>query len=124
MNMKKMFAALALGAALILSFSASAMPPLTDSDLSVVIGSGQEDVNRNLNADGIGTTATLLKNMDDLSQHNVKRRSGVSINMDVSMNLYFGVIAWGDMDGLGTTAASGAGSVGLSQTGLQIRQRN
>jgi hypothetical protein len=100
------------------------MSPLTDSELSVVIGTGKADMSMDLNADGIGTTATLLKNIDDLSQLKVKRRSGVSINMDVSMNLYFGVIAWGDMDGLGTTAASGVGSVGLSQTGLQTRQRN
>ena len=89
MNMKKMFAALAIGAVLILPLSVSAMSPLTDSELSAVTG-----------------------------------QSGVSINLDVRMDIHIDVIAWGDADGIGTVAGHNGGWVGLSQlniTGLRIR---
>ena len=60
----------------LLSFSAWAMTPLTDSELSDVSG-----------------------------------QAGVSIFVDITMDIYIGVIAWGDSDGLG-----GSSSIGGDQT--------
>ena len=48
MNLKRMFQGLAIGAAFLLPFSASAMAPITDSELSVV--TGQAGVSINLDA--------------------------------------------------------------------------
>lgn len=48
MNLKRMFLGLAIGAAFLLPFSASAMSPITDSELSVV--TGQAGVSINLDA--------------------------------------------------------------------------
>ena len=136
--MKKMFTVLALGAALMFSLSASAMSPLTDHELATVRGSGQPVAGSVLIDAGTGATEALLKNRVDSTQLNatsqtdnyvnaVTTRSGVSITFDVTMNLYIDVIAWGDADGLGTSAASKAGYAGLSRlnvTGLRMRTRN
>ena len=137
MKMKKMFAVIAFGATLIIPLSVSAMSPLTDRELSAVTGTGQAGTSMDLSSDGIGTNAALLKNWVNPNQINGERqtattvdntthRGGVSINVDVSMDLYCDVIAWGDKDGLGTAGASGGGWVGLSQlniTGLRIGPR-
>lgn len=48
-------------------------------------------------------------------------QAGVSINLDTSINLTTGTLAWGDKDGLGTTEASGAGWVGVNSLNANLR---
>lgn len=92
MNLKKIFQGLAIGAAFMLPFTASAMSPVSDSELSGVTG-----------------------------------QAGVSINLDVAIDVKADSIAWGDVDGLGTTAAPGTGGwvglSGLDVQGVRIRLR-
>jgi len=138
MNMKKMFTVLALGVALMFSFSVSAMSPLTDHELAMVRGTGQPVAGSGVITAGTGISEALLKNRIDSTQLNatsqadsfintITRRSGVSIYVDVTMNIHFDVIAWGDADGFGRGGVSKAGYVGLSSlnvTGLHVGPRN
>ncbi len=138
MNIKKMFTVFALGVALMFSLSAAAMSPLTDHELATVRGSGQPVAVSDVNTAGTGINGALLKNRFDSTQlsaasqadsfvNTITRRSGVSIFFDVTMNIHFDVIAWGDADGFGRGGVSKAGYVGLSSlnvTGLHVGLRN
>lgn len=138
MNIKKMFTVFALGVALMFSLSAAAMSPVTDQELATVRGSGQPVAGSDLNTVSVGSIGSLLKNPVESGQFNttsqtdssvnmITRRSGVSIYVDVTMNIHFDVIAWGDADGFGRGGVSKAGYVGLSSlnvTGLHVGPRN
>ena len=73
-------------------------------------------------------SAMAMTPITDMEMADVTGQSGVSINADITMDVYIDTVAWGDSDGLtnvtyahggwGTTGAVNAGYVGIS--GLDI----
>lgn len=47
----------------------------------------------------LSLSAMAMKPMDETDLSKITCRSGVSIMVDVTMNIHFGTIAWGDPDG-------------------------
>jgi hypothetical protein len=73
-------------------------------------------------------TSMAMKPMDDKSLDQISGQAGVSIMVDVTMNIHFDTIAWGDSDGLGSTwgVTTQGGYVGvttLTVSGLTIAPR-
>ena len=69
-------------------------------------------------------SASAISQLTDSEMSVVIGQSGVSIIMDVRMDIHFDVLAWGDADGIGTVAGTTGGWVGLSNlnvNGLRIR---
>jgi hypothetical protein len=69
-------------------------------------------------------SASAMSQLTDSDLSDVTGQSGVSIIMDITMDIHFDVLAWGDADGIGTVAGTTGGWVGLSNlniNGLRIR---
>jgi hypothetical protein len=67
-----------------------------------------------------------MSTMGDSDLSTVTGQSGVSINLDVSMDLHMDTAAWGDSDGLGAGSHTGSGWIGLQgvdATGIRVRLR-
>jgi len=54
-----------------------------------------------------------MTSISDSDLSTVTGQAGVSIGADITMNVSFGTVAWGDSDGLGATSGTTAGWVGL-----------
>jgi len=70
--------------------------------------------------------AFSMSQVSDSDLSTVTGQSGVSVNLDVSMDLHADTIAWGDADGIGSIAGTGGGWVGLSSldaSGIRVRLR-
>jgi hypothetical protein len=75
-------------------------------------------------------TAMAMKAMDDRALERVSGQSGVSIFVDVTMNIHIGTLAWGDSDGLGEnniwgieTKGGYVGVTNLTVSGLSLAHR-
>jgi hypothetical protein len=73
-------------------------------------------------------TTMAMKPMDDQALEKISGQSGVSIMVDITMDINIGTIAWGDSDGLGSEwgVATQGGYVGvtnLTVKGLSISPR-
>jgi len=67
-----------------------------------------------------------MTTIEDSDLSTVTGQSGVSINLDVNLDLHMDTAAWGDSDGLGAATNTTAGWVGLKDldaTGIRVRLR-
>jgi len=78
----------------------------------------------------IAQNAFAMKPMNNADLSQVAGRSGISINVDVTMNVHFDVLAWGDSDGLGAvniwneeTTGGYIGVTGFTMQNLSISHR-
>ncbi|HNY66428.1 MAG TPA: hypothetical protein PKM41_13415 [Deltaproteobacteria bacterium] len=74
--------------------------------------------------------ALAMKVMDDRALEEISGQSGVSIFVDITMNIHIDTLAWGDSDGLGAnniwgveTRGGHVGVTGLTVTGLALAHR-
>ena len=122
--MRKLCALFLLGATIVFPFSASAMSPLADHELAAVRGTGQQVAGSDMKAISLGPVSMLSRETFGSNASSkagapaFTRTSGVSIFFDVTLNLHFDVIAWGDSDGIKSSGASQPGFVGLSNTSI------
>jgi len=63
-----------------------------------------------------------LEMLEDSTLDGVTGQAGVSIATDVTMDIHFDTIAWGDSDGIDADGGDGAGWIGI--TGLDIANMN
>ena len=74
--------------------------------------------------------ALAMKVMDDRALEEISGQSGVSIFVDITMNIHIDTLAWGDSDGLGpnniwgiATSGGYVGVTNLSMSNLYIGPR-
>jgi len=99
----------------------------------IIITSGQKVMKRSLLLISIlllPLTVCAMTPLNDTELSDICGQAGISIMPDITMNIYFGVIAWGDPDGLGTnniwgeiTTGGYIGVTNLSITNLYIGPR-
>ncbi len=71
-------------------------------------------------------SAMAMQSIGDNELSKVTGQSGVSLGLDATVDMSFGIIAWGDKDGIAGTAYTNAGWVGLANGSiddLRIRPR-
>jgi len=75
-------------------------------------------------------SAMAMKVMDDRALEEISGQSGVSIFVDITMNIHIDTLAWGDSDGLGANNVWGVetrggyvGVTNLAVTGLALAHR-
>jgi len=69
-------------------------------------------------------SAMAMTPVSDKELADITGRTGVSIYIDVTINLHIGIIAWGDPDGFGGTTSGGwVGLKNLYVTGFHVGPR-
>lgn len=69
-------------------------------------------------------SARAMTPLEDAELDQVSGKAGVSILPNITMNIHFDVIAWGDSDGIGGSSAGGYfGVTDLNISGLYIGMR-